>query len=894
MIEGALVDKAIEILMEGLVDKVDAQVKYVLGFEHEFETMKENLKTLQSYLNDMEKHKDKYKTVEDASAKLRELIYRIDDLVVDCQNRVDYEKMKNSYSSSISPRGLYFRNQVGKKLAEINREIVNMRQNLNIVAPTVSLYKSEELSSSGSGRVRWTSDIFNEYQTVGLAEDTRILKRWIIPCNGSLHLIGIVGMGGVGKTTLAQKIYNDRGVTSCFDMRIWVCKSTFDELEIMKSILQQLKKNDHGSDRNVLLKRIHEALSNKKYLIVMDDVWSIDDGWWKWISGGLPKSEKQSSCVIITSRNEDVVKRMGVKEEQIHRPELLSEEEGWLLFCKVAFVSSKGKCKDTELERVGKDILRKCGGLPLAIKTIGGLLSSKLQLLSVWQPISEDLPQIFADECNSHDSLLATLQRSYDELPLKLKRCILCFAIYPEDYEIEFDQLANWWIGEGFVYQKGKKIARKMALECLSELISRCLVEAVRKRNYDGRVYSCKMHDMIREMIIKVAKEESFCSLDGNNANIATIHSRRLGVTNETLLQPLDGNSKLRALLLTKANCIGFTRKVALAKVKTLRVLDLSHIKFEKSSEFCENDMWRWITSLKRLGYLSFQDVANLTKLPRSIKKLWGLQILVLAECKNLKQLPRSITSLPKLIVLDVGNCTSLSYLPLGLSKLSHLQELYGFKIPDTTTPNACHLRDLKGLRELRVLQLDVMDGSMIEEDELTVLEQFQQLRMLIINAGDRKDEIFLERLEKLSPPKSLEELYLRHFCGNTTPAWIAPELLDRLQYLCIEDSNMLQHMSDRFRGSEGNKWKIEGLCLKFLPKLEETWEEIKSAMPRLKYVEVSHCSSVKSFTCAVKNIGFWRKPEEENEELEEPDAASSMEEHHESYRRIDVDESVH
>ncbi|XP_060188627.1 disease resistance RPP13-like protein 4 [Lycium barbarum] len=242
---------------------------------------------------------------------------------------------------------------------------------------------------------------------------------------------------------------------------------------------------------------------------------------------------------------------MEVEEEHIHRPKLLSEEEGWLLFCKVAFVSSKGKCKDTELERVGKDILKKCGRLPLAFKTIGGLLSSKSQLLSVWQPISEDLPQILANESKNHDSLLATLQLSYDELPLNLKQCILCF-----DYEIEVDQLANWWIEEGFVYNTGTKIARKMAFECLSELISRCLVEAVRKRNYDRRVYSCKMHDMIREMIIRIAKEESFCSLDEKNANIATIHSRCLGVTNEALLLPMDGNSKLRALLLTEANAL--------------------------------------------------------------------------------------------------------------------------------------------------------------------------------------------------------------------------------------------------------------------------------------------------------------------------------------------------
>lgn len=876
MIEGALVDASIEILMKGLVDKVDTQVQYVLGFEHEFDEMKSELLILKSYLADVDRHRETYSTLEAASAKLRELIYRIDDLVIDCQNRVDYERMKNSWLPAISLRGMYFRTQIGKKLAEINRDIVSMRQTLNIIPPMISLCKSEEFGSSGSGsgsgsdsgRVRWTSDSIDESQTVGLAEDAKKLKRWILPSNRSLQLIGIVGMGGLGKTTLAQKFYNDRQVRSHFDIKIWVCKSTIGEVEILKNILQQLEKDDHGSDINVLLGRIQAALLNKKYLIVMDDVWGIKDGWWKRIHERLGKTEKQS-CVIVTSRNEDVVKEMKVEEEQIHRPKLLTEEEGWALFCKVAFWTSKGKCENTELEHVGKDILKKCGGLPLAIKTIGGLLS-KSQSRSAWQEVCENLPQILANECKGHDSLMATLRLSYNELPLQQKQCILCFAIYPEDCEIEVDQLANWWIGEGFIYKKGAKIARKLALECLSELVSRCLVEAVRKRNYDGRVYTCKMHDMIRDMIIQVAKEESFCSLDENNANKATIHSRRLGVAEGTLLQPLAGNSKLRALLRTKAKFIGFTRHGALAHVKSLRVLDLSHIKFEESSEFCEEDMWRWITSLKRLAYLSFRDVANLTKLPRSIKKLWGLQILVLGECKDLKQLPRSITLLPKLIVLDVGNCTSLSHQPQGLSKLSHLQELYGFKIPDATIPNACHLRDLKDMSELRVLQLDVMEGSMIEEDELTVLEQFQHLRVLIVHAGNRKDDVFLDRLEKLSPPKCLEELYLRHFCGHTTPAWIAPQSLDRLLYLCIEDSETLRRMSGRFKGSAENKWQIEGLCLKYLPKLEETWEDIKGAMPCLQYGEVSYCNSLESFDCAVKYIGIWRKPDDENEEPKE------------------------
>ncbi|MCD7472705.1 hypothetical protein HAX54_014034 [Datura stramonium] len=366
----------------------------------------------------------------------------------------------------------------------------------------------------------------------------------------------------------------------------------------MKGILRQLNAEDSGTDKGDLLTRILQALSHKSYLIVMDDVWSIDDGWWDRISKGLPKFIEHNSCIIITLMKHDVVKRMGVTETRIHRPRLLDEDESWSLFCKFALFSTKGSVQ--------------------------------------------------------------------------------------------------------------------------------CLVEAVQRRNFDGRVYSCKMHDMVRDMTILVAEEES-----------------------------LAGNSKLRALILTTTNCIGFNRKIALAEIKTLRVLDLSCVKLEN---ICLMDLWQWITSLKRLAYLNLRDVAKLDEIPDSIRKLWGLQILVLRECKELKKLPTSITTLPRLAILDVGSCPSFSCLPQGLSRLSNLEELYGFKIPSPATTEACRL----------------------SED-----------------------------------------------------------------------------------------------CLEILAKVGETWETFQSAMPALKYLEVSHCNSLKKFPCNVEGLGYWTKPEEEEEDKEEQDVIS-------------------
>ncbi|KDP39004.1 hypothetical protein JCGZ_00761 [Jatropha curcas] len=193
------------------------------------------------------------------------------------------------------------------------------------------------------------------------------------------------------------------------------------------------------------------------------------------------------------------------------------------------------------------------------------------------------------------------------------------------------------------------------------------------------------------------------------------------------------------------------------------------------------------------------------------------------------------------------------------MGRLSNLQELSGFKLVGAANKDACKLRELQNLWRLKVLRINMCEESEIEEEELTVLSHLKQLKVLSINAeGCDKEEIF-QKLDRLSPPPHLQELYLRYYRGIFPPQWINPTSLCHLQYLCIENGD-LKSMNSSFEDINGTTWKVEGLCLKFLARLHMEWEMVQRMMPQIRYVEVSHCYMLKSFPCNIEKLGVWRK----------------------------------
>ncbi|XP_060673421.1 disease resistance RPP13-like protein 4 isoform X1 [Ziziphus jujuba] len=854
----AIMSQPVDAMLQNLFQLVKNEAQYALDFKVEFDKMESRLDLMIAFMIDTENLKNKNEVAKAAIIKLRGMIYDADNVLTDCIVRDEYKKYRSCFHSYLSdPLFLY---KTGKKLKDINTRIEQIEKSLGSFQRDPHHTIHTEDSSHARG---FMSQDSYPSETVGLEADLKKIKGWILDTQETLLQIAIVGMGGLGKTTIAQKIFHDNEVLSRFDKIIWVTVSrAFREEHVLKRMLERLGKKVSGFDSSQLLGEFQQVLADKTCLIVMDDVWEMNMEWWTTLCSIFPRRDGKSSCIIITTRNENVANDMGIENSRIHKPDFLNYIDSWSLFSKFAFSSNKGICPNPKFEKIGKDITKKCGGLPLAIKTIGALLAPKIESLASWTQTWESFHDLTTEGRNK--SVMASLQLSYDELPSHLKQCLLSFSIYPEDFEVRTEQLIHWWVGEGLIQGKGSKSAIEMGYEYLLQLVKRCLVEAMQQRRYDGRIYNCKIHDMVRELISMNAQEEAFCSFDEKGQQRLTEECRWLGFSNAMQGKPLGNKSKIRALILLVSNIVKHDLK-NFGSLTSLRVLDISNSNLK---EINAEELFKWISSLKRLANLNLAGVRGLESVPSSIRKLLNLQLLVLTKCVDLKSIHPSITTLRRLILLDSRSCP-LENLPRGLGGLSNLQELSGFMVMSQSKGNCCQLIELGELKQMRVLRINLSDDTEVSENELNVLAHLENLKVLGIDAGNckRNTSEILKKMDRLVPPPALQELYLRNYRHSTLPLWVCPSRLTRLQYLSIENGDLINLAPEVEDDNHHIAWNIEGLCLKFLARLDVNWTDLQNDMPVLRYMEVSHCYKLKGFPCSVKSqsvlekkSGFWRK----------------------------------
>ncbi|KAL2552824.1 Disease resistance RPP13-like protein 4 [Forsythia ovata] len=846
-----MVDALVSVFLEKLLNTLTEESHFVTKYREQLERLKEQLLLMQSFLKDAErlKRKSEHETLRRIMEYLRELIYEAEDILVDSQSQSNNGDGGDKFTVWLHPSKLSFQYQTGKRLGEINDKIEGIKKNISSFLGVPLLNPTNLMEAHNNLMSRWSSHAYDHTQVVGLEGDTEKMKDWLFEASDGILAIGIVGMGGLGKTTLAQKVFNDRRVEDHFERRIWVSVSqTFTEEKIMRSILRSLGDACLGDDESELLKKINQYLLGKRYLIVMDDVWSEDNSWWLRISGGLPKGN--GNCIIITTRNEKVARKMGVYEAKTHVPKFLSEENSWLLFRKVAFAATRGECVYKELEVTGKEIVKKCKGLPLAIKAVGGIMLCKPPHNHEWKRILKHFREELVENDNS---VMASLQLSYDELPPYLKSCFLCFSLFPEDCEIAKEQLIHWWIGEYFIPLRTGRLSTEVGEDCFSELTNRCLVEVVDKA-YDNEVYTCKIHDMVRDLVIRIAKDDAFSiPLDGN--------SRHLGITSD---MHLTTNRKLRALLTTaksgEVNRIPSNVVEKFCNCQHLHILDVSKSIFDAPLSKLLDE----IGSLKHLTYLSLSNTHPLVLVPNSLEKLQKLKIFDASYCQNLKRLPSCILTYEQLAILDVSNCGSLEYLPRGLGTLSNLQVLLGFKPCKLSESRGCRIGELRSLTRLRRLSLQLSHGDEIGDDEVTALLNLQELLFLTISCFDSHDVDLVSKLDKLSPPQQLHKLSLHFYPGKISPVWLNPSSLPMLRYLSMISGN-LEKMNESFWGAENTVWKIEGLKFEALSDLNADWSMVSQVMPSLKILNVSWCPELDSFP--VEDAGFrggaWKREDE-------------------------------
>uniref|UniRef100_A0A803LGV7 Uncharacterized protein n=1 Tax=Chenopodium quinoa TaxID=63459 RepID=A0A803LGV7_CHEQI len=327
----------------------------------------------------------------------------------------------------------------------------------------------------------------------------------------SFRFVTIVGVGGLGKTALAQLVCNDNEVEAEFPdpkLRLWVCVSDqdgeqFDVKVILCKILELLsgKRPDDTSSMELVQKQFQEQLRGKKYLLVLDDVWNEDCEKWRNLCRFLTLGQ-EGSRIVVTTRSEMTAKIIG--EKHTHKLQGLSEENSWLLFESIAFDKGEHEhASHLELVEIGKKIVKKCYNIPLAIKAVGSLLFG--QPVNKWQTFYHSG---FVGIGKGDNEIMSILKLSYYNLKPSLKNCFSYCALFPKDFMLSRKELISLWMAQGYIVSLDRdQSIEDAAAEHFLILVRRCFFQDVKKDRY-GEIGSVKIHDLMHDVALEVAREE--------------------------------------------------------------------------------------------------------------------------------------------------------------------------------------------------------------------------------------------------------------------------------------------------------------------------------------------------------------------------------------------------
>ncbi|XP_059651961.1 putative disease resistance protein RGA4 [Cornus florida] len=633
-------------LLKKLGSMVNQEIKLVQGVENEVHKLEKTVSTIRAVLLDAEEQKATNHEVEEWLEKLYDAFYDADDLLDDFSTEVFrqqkwLEKVRNFFSSS---------NPFAFK-SKMAREIKAIRERLDAIAEDKEKFHLTKRPIENIKREETHSFVHAE-SVIGRDADKKEMVKLVLDSNveENVSVVAIVGIGGLGKTTLAQLIFNDEEVTRYFELKMWVCVSDpFDVKLIAQKIIGSEASKDFELEE--LQSLLRGKINGKKYILVLDDVWNDKRDVWLKLEE-LLKGGSRGSKILLTTRSDLVANVSGAHSP--HVLEGLSEESSWSLFKQIAFKNAEG-LKNTCRVNIGEEIARKCKGVPLAIRAVGSLLYSK-DTDHEWLFFkNNDLSKIAQEE----DIILPILKLSYEHLPSHLKGCFAFCSLYAKDEEIDRRELIQLWIAHGFIpsgYENQQ--LEDVGHLYFMNLLRRSLFQDVKKDIW-GDIQSCKMHDLVHDVAESVVRPKS--SVVNSNAKNISDRTRHLSLhLSKKIPTHLSRAHNLRTLRM-KESRFGM---VIDSTFKRLRVLDMPKVWVHGS-----------ISKMKHLRFLSL-STCNGRKLPSSITKLKNLQTLKLYMCLRLKQLPEEIKELVNLRHLELDMCPYLTGMPCGLGQLPSLQFL--------------------------------------------------------------------------------------------------------------------------------------------------------------------------------------------------------------------------